>query len=111
MSGCGRPDKQLAGMPHTPCCIFGQPCMHVPADTNFAHPRDLIQFQNKQIIQKMGMFYQLLNSSSDIVWPGPDFGMTAHLDGTTSQAVVKPWRVLDFLRRRARRLPEHEHAK
>jgi hypothetical protein len=110
MLGCGRLDKQLAGMPHTPCCTFGQPYMHVPADTNFAHPRDLTTFQNKQTF-RLEMSYQLLNSSSDIVWPGLDFGMTAHLGDTTSQAAAKPWHVLDFLRRHARRLPEHEHAK
>ena len=36
--------------------------------------------------------------------------MTVHPDGTTNQAVAKLWHVLDFLRRHARKLPEHGHA-
>lgn len=79
--------KQLADMPHTPCCNSVQPYNIDPKDTMTAH-----------------RFHRILGIASSIEWPWLGWQTTRSVDDITILIVVKPWRGLD-----SQLKPVHRH--
>jgi hypothetical protein len=81
MWGCDRPDIQLVGKLHMPCCTSGQPCKHGPRDTNSVRPESRPQ-----------------GSWSNIEWQDLGSGTMTRLGGITNRVVEGPLHVKDYPR-------------